>query len=263
MDFGFDLEENAMDSLVHSVEHFLDPDIDKKDRNLKNAVLHIFHALELFLKARLAMAHPVLIYSKPEQALLPDPHTVEFGTLLGRLDAVGAKISKDDRDSLEALRKHRNSIEHHRIKTDRKSIEDYIGRTMRFLEDFLDVEMNISLRDQLDEATYKALSSAVHSYEKRIELALEELERHVPGGKDGLGHEQLWCDNCGERTVLVPDSTCETGFAHCFFCDTKYIIKTCDRCEKTVLFEDTPFSYLDIKESGVLCDECRRELSEH
>ncbi|MBW4593691.1 MAG: hypothetical protein KME46_12445 [Brasilonema angustatum HA4187-MV1] len=53
------LEENAMDSLVHGVEHHL---YSRRKTDWKYVILHIFHAVELFLKARLVKHDEALIY---------------------------------------------------------------------------------------------------------------------------------------------------------------------------------------------------------
>jgi hypothetical protein len=55
------LEENAMDSLVHGIEHYL---YGRKTTDWKYVILHVFHAVELFLKARLAKYDESLIYKK-------------------------------------------------------------------------------------------------------------------------------------------------------------------------------------------------------
>ncbi|WP_375491261.1 hypothetical protein [uncultured Nostoc sp.] len=53
------LEENAMDSLVHGVEHHL---YGRRNTDWKYVILHVFHAVELFLKARLAKHDESFIY---------------------------------------------------------------------------------------------------------------------------------------------------------------------------------------------------------
>lgn len=50
------LEKNANDSLVHAVEHFV---ADEMPTDLKYAILHIYHAVELFLKAWLVKICPI------------------------------------------------------------------------------------------------------------------------------------------------------------------------------------------------------------
>lgn len=53
-DFHFDLVENAKDSLSHGVDHFIEAQESGDPSHLKYTILHTFHAIELYLKARLA-----------------------------------------------------------------------------------------------------------------------------------------------------------------------------------------------------------------
>jgi hypothetical protein len=59
-EFVLGLEQNAMDSLVHGVEHFVN---EEKPTDLRYTILHVFHAVELFLKARLAKDDPLSIFT--------------------------------------------------------------------------------------------------------------------------------------------------------------------------------------------------------
>ena len=59
--FELSLEQNALDSLVHGVEHYVN---EEKPTDLKYTILHVFHAVELFLKARLAKNDPSSIFKK-------------------------------------------------------------------------------------------------------------------------------------------------------------------------------------------------------
>jgi hypothetical protein len=71
------LEENAMDSLVHGIEHYL---YGKRKSDWKYIVLHVFHAVELFLKARLANHDEKLIYTNYKSG-----HTVNCVEAIERL----------------------------------------------------------------------------------------------------------------------------------------------------------------------------------
>ena len=111
--FVIELEANATDSLSHGVEHFLD---NEREYDFKYAVLHIFHSIELFFKARLAREHSTLIYEKPEKTGA-DHRTVNFDTLIARLKSCGVMLEEQAVGSLFELRKIRNRIEHHRVIT--------------------------------------------------------------------------------------------------------------------------------------------------
>lgn len=106
-DFVLDIETNAFSSLSHGIEHFV---AEETDDNLKFAILHVFHAVELILKARLAKAHPLLIYTRPEVEINDEAHTVDFKTLVGRLKNVGVDLSVNDIEELRKLQSVRNSF---------------------------------------------------------------------------------------------------------------------------------------------------------
>lgn len=163
-EFVLSLEENAKDSLIHGIEHFT---ADKRQTDLKYAVLHTFQAIELFLKARLAKEHFTLVYESPEKTG-DNSKTVNFHTLLNRLDAVGVKLSEETREDLFELQKYRNKLQHHRFSEEKITVKERIGRGVRFLENFLEKELNFILKRELDDLSYRILSEAIYSYKERL-----------------------------------------------------------------------------------------------
>jgi hypothetical protein len=117
-DFVLDLEQNAMDSLVHGVEHYVN---EERPTDLKYTILHVFHAVELFLKARLAKNDPLSIFKKRR-----NNHTVGFQEAIELLNDLGVNISEQNQNDLNALHRIRNSIEHHQIQRSRSDIEHYL-----------------------------------------------------------------------------------------------------------------------------------------
>ncbi|MFA5794759.1 MAG: hypothetical protein WC980_06810 [Candidatus Brocadiia bacterium] len=239
--FVFGIEENALSSLKHGVEHFIAKETDENE-NIKFAIIHIFHALELFLKARLAKAHRLLIYSKPECAINDDAHTVDFKMLICRLNNIAVNVSINE---LEPLRKIRNCIEHHQIEADKEEVKQYIGRVARFLDKFLGEELGINLKQKLPGNLYVTLSQAIYSYEERIKKAKEEAEKYVAQNK---GYAIESCPECLNITLTTP--TLEYGPAHCFLCDKDFYPQQCLKCGTTML------------KSQILgqCDMCDGEL---
>jgi hypothetical protein len=246
-DMVLGLEENATDSLIHAREHFLTSD---QPRDLKYAILHVFHAVELFLKARLAQAHPILIYSRPEAAS-DDATTVDFQTLTARLRKVGVDFSEEDMKDLNSLRRVRNSIEHHQFVGSRKEITGYIGQAMRFLETFLDSQMDISLKDNLKDETYQILSEALYTYQERLEKAQQRMAEYIDP-RDPKGYEAIQCDWCFHETVLVPDPSSKDRTARCLLCNEKYYVETCSRCGSVILSAQPP----DADDGMAICDNC-------
>lgn len=131
-DYVIGLEDNAFSSLEHGVEHYLVGD----DIDLKFTVLHVFHAVELLLKARLARAHPLLVLQRPEDNPVTG-YTADYLVVLKRLKNLGVQLTADDAKNLEYLRTTRNNIEHYQVKGNRQEIEDYVARAMKLLDGFV------------------------------------------------------------------------------------------------------------------------------
>lgn len=248
LDFHFDLEANAEDSLAHGVEHFLEAQESGDPSHLKYTILHIFHATELYLKARLAKAHPSLIFQKPEDAHKEDPKTVDFETLIGRLAIASVALEDQNKEDLNKLRRVRNRIEHHKISISLESAQDYAGRAMRFLETFLEDELSIRLKNNLKPDTYKALQEAVSSYEERLERARESAEEDAPFGDEGSDWALIECYECGEETISPTPE--EDGKCRCHFCSARFDVTYCSNCGSP---------RLDVnEESYIECDDCIR-----
>lgn len=246
--FILDLDQNAMDSLKHAVEHFL----GKKPNDLKYTILHVFHAIELFLKARLAQAHPILIYDRPEDAS-DDAKTVAFDSLVRRIKNIGVDLSKDQLEDLGYLRKVRNSIEHHKFRGDHKNVVEYVGKAMKFLDKFLEDELDIKLREQLDEKIYKTLIEAVYSYEELVQKAVRAMEDDLPLSKERLDHTIHICENCGEETLPFPDPSSKSrDTIHCYFCGEEWYVEECSKCGGPILSSE-PFKEENWRGC---CDSC-------
>ncbi|MBG1266961.1 TraR/DksA C4-type zinc finger protein [Nostoc sp. WHI] len=263
-DFVFGLKENALDSLVHAVEHLL---ADEKDTDLKYTVLHVFHAAELFLKARLAAINYDLIYTDSKKTG-EDDHTITINKAKERLKNNGVILSRQDLDNLEELRKVRNRIEHHRITGSRKDIEQYVGRAMDFLDIFLRKELKINLKDALDQldedgSTYKALSLAWFSYIRRM---AEEggITQHR---RSKEGYDFFICEECGEEAIAFPDPTLEDGTVHCFSCQSRYSVDFCLRCtHPTLSLIEVGTNRIQAKrfdeDNWCFCDSCKEDIAD-
>jgi len=244
-DFVISLEENAMDSLKHGIEHYIS---NQCVSDLKYAIIHISHAVELFLKARIVKEHQLLIYSKPE-IVGDDAKTVDFYTLLKRLKAANVNLNDDTLCELTDLQKYRNRIQHYHISADYNTIKNIIGKGLRFLETFLKVELDMILKDEVDEMIYNALSDAIHSYEERLKIAIEEMETDLPFDKNRLLFDITYCPNCSEETIVYPDPKEEGDFARCYFCHETYAVNKCTKCGSLIFNED------------FICEECWQHIT--
>lgn len=198
--FSLSLEENAADSLNHALEHV----IDGKLNSIKYMIMHSHHAVELFLKARLAKAHFTLIYEKPEAAENPNAKTVDFKTLIGRLQTIGVKLTEEELGHLSILKEKRNAIEHHKVSIDLEEGRLYVGRALRFLEEFVSDQLKKDIAEIVTQEGFEALVKEFYSYEERVDVAKQQLELLAPDIRDGGEYEVFDCESCGEETMVAP-----------------------------------------------------------
>jgi hypothetical protein len=245
------LEENAMDSLVHGVEHHL---YGRRNTDWKYVILHVFHAVELFLKARLAKYDESLIYRKngntvgSDEAidLLVREARLSLFQYVERQESGKYKLSR----ALDALRKARNSIEHKEVALNPDEVKEFLGAAFVFLDTFVAEELGLSLKtelDNLDEAlreelsengadiddlehqnTYRTLSMAYLFYIRHMRT--EGIPISDPKEK-WIDHEYFTCEMCDEEAIAVPDPTAKyLRVAHCFNCLAEYTVHYCLRC---------------------------------
>ena len=257
--FAISLEQNALDSLIHGVEHFVEA---SKDTDLKYTLLHVFHAVELYLKARLAQIDQLLIFADQKMQ-----HTIDFRTSIDRLRTVGISLSEQNIKDLNSLRQIRNSIEHYQLQHDRAKVEYYIGRAMYFLDRFLQDELGMNLEDKLDKNTYHILTEALYTYQERLKKAEERLKKVQKEMEKGVRLKEipflytvLLCDACGEEMIIIPDPTAPRGTVHCFFCDARFFVETCERCSSYILLSLQTFSEDENKPE--LCEYCWDDMDQ-
>ena len=253
------LEENAMDSLVHGIEHHL---YGRRNSNWKYIILHVFHAVELFLKARLAKHDEKLIYTNRK-----DGHTVSCVEAIRRLmnevniplnSYVNCKLNSKQEvkyqltGELEELRRARNDIEHQEASLDKDAVNNFLGVAFRFLDDFMSRELGLSLSEELEKLdelrweemveagieeedipaqdSYQTLSLAYLSYIKHM------LDQGIPlHPKERLRYSFFTCVSCGEEAVVLPDPRSYSAITYCYHCRTKYKCHTCARCEQNYI----------------------------
>lgn len=111
-------KEELFDALVRNALGFVNTSIDNLQRKPKNAIVDLYTAIELFLKARLMKEHWTLMLAKPETGDLQnlavgDFLSVYLNDALKRIQSIlGEKIDQDASDNFKALGEHRNQIVH-------------------------------------------------------------------------------------------------------------------------------------------------------
>ncbi len=228
-DFSIELTENALDSLVHGIEH-LTEDPDNK-RDLKYAILHVAQAAELFLKARLAKEHPLLIYDEPWQNGV-NGRTVNMDTAMKRLLAAGVKLSSEQQDHVKSLQGYRNRIQHHCISECKGSVKVAVGSAIHFVENFVQAELGIVLREKIESDLYRDMLQVTGAYETRRKEAHERLSADLAEVERDGGDYQLYdCPECGEHeTAPYPDPRKGVLGPECYVCGAQVELNDCAMC---------------------------------
>ncbi|MBP2842166.1 MULTISPECIES: hypothetical protein [unclassified Pseudomonas] len=110
--------DELFDALVRNALEFVSTSIGHLQHKPKNAIVDLYTAVELFLKARLMKEHWTLVLSSPESGDLQrlaegDFLSVNLDAALKRIKSIiGEKIGDNASDNFRALGEHRNQIVH-------------------------------------------------------------------------------------------------------------------------------------------------------
>ena len=246
-----DLLSNAMDSIVHGLEHYVEG--LNSATNYKFAILHIAQGIELILKERLRQEHWVLIYDKVEKP--NKSRTIDFETAVARLQSI-CKLSLDKYiDGLRGLRNARHEIEHYKVSLSEKEAAMLIGSNIPFLIEFLEDELKTTLQEHIrDEETWQELLLIESVFAKAIRKASEEAEWLLScREKDDEYPQIISCPLCGLEFFVIKGNNDKQ--AECLLCKHVSELKECLRCYKL-------FPADDWADGGSLCADCTTYLKE-
>ncbi len=254
----FSLYENAIDSIQHSIEHFVTD--NNPNRRYKYAILHLSQGVLLLLKERLRREHPSLIFSKVHE----EKKTVDTDELLLRLTAIArVNLGEDDKQIINDLTARRNQIEHFSVTLKRDETANLIIRAVFFLTEFMRLEFGKNLQDEIGTDTWQRLTE-IQEYADNAKREAETTlrKRKVPiynckvcQSKTGtlLGLRRLETTN----SVRLSDD----GFQYigCTVCLNRIgYIQRCRRCKDKIerICEILPVMYYG---TGY-CSKCSSEL---
>lgn len=145
----FNLAENALDSLYHSIDLIAYPGETQNDaRRLKQAIRSVSHGVELLLKEKLRKIHPSLVYEKVEKFGSLDARTVTVELAILRLQRIGGiEFSGEEISILRPLRNTRNAIEHYAWSTNHDEASAIIGRSLNFAIRFAERHLALTVFD--------------------------------------------------------------------------------------------------------------------
>lgn len=240
--------ENAIDSLVVGIGFYTGKNTKYPN---KHAILAVYHAVELLLKARLYKENFLFVFRKPEKPIKDDSQTVGLEEALGLLSNLGVSLEPKKLKDLRSLKRRRNRIEHFEYR-EQDEDSDLLGKALGFLIFFLNDHLDESLEDHLDVEQCKIVHELVLSYEERLKLAKAAVEKLLPADlSEGQGDNQpIWCPECSTHSIVVEVG----GTSHCYFCKEDRDMSQCEYCQEYV-------PEYEFDEDLGMCDLCQDHFS--
>jgi hypothetical protein len=228
------LYENAIDSITHSIEHYINDPVE--ERRYKYAILHLAQGAFLILKERLSKEHPNYIYP----GITNTDKTVDVNLCIVRLRKVaGVAIDDDVEKMLLELANTRNDIEHYEMDLQKATVDSLIARAVTFLVDFVADELGRSFPDEIGRDTWDALQSIMGYRQHAISIARAKIL--------ASGDSAYYCQKCQAETATLQESESPIGFREENFAPAVYRV-TCKAC-------------LEMIDHGFFCSDCGAQVS--
>ncbi|MEV7478174.1 MULTISPECIES: hypothetical protein [Streptomyces] len=220
---------NGLDYLVNVVD-LLGPDDEGDEpapRKLKYAILHLDAAAEVLLKARLEIAHWSLVVGRIEKGTTyakykaGDFQSVGTEEALRRLrQMVEVDIPAEGDNSLTALGKLRNQLQHYGLVATRETIEPVAAQVLDFLIAFLDDRLLPTLRP-VDQARAENDMLHVRHGLNRIQGYVDTRMSRLAGELAGLEDRTVQCTRCFQDALVAGDGEAPAT-VRCRFCRTAF-----------------------------------------
>ncbi|EDY43211.2 conserved hypothetical protein [Streptomyces sp. SPB074] len=207
---------NGLDFLQSAVGH-LDEWEGGGARDVKYAVLHLYAAAEVLLKARLHAEHWTLVFAPSAKAIKVTHEALEnyeFDSVslkeaIVRLrNIVQATITPAEEAQLEALGKDRNKLQHFGLTVSATKVEERTAKVLDFLIRFCDEQL----------LPYLTNESELREAEKSLESLREGLTRVTAYGdqrmerignelrKEGVENRTIECPECEKLALVIEGS---------------------------------------------------------
>lgn len=207
--------ENGLDFILKSFD-------DIENDELKYTALHLYSGILLVLKERLYKFEKKLIFENVDRynennLKNGNFQSVNYNTLLKRLDDIDGGITKDFKKELDWLKNERNKMEHFQVNIRIDALKSHIVNILIYLVPYIKKELVYN--DFLDEDNEKL---------KSIEAYLNQFQNYVKEKLKSINMQPkiknriivgLDCPNCNNDTVVI-DGDSE---AYCHFCEKMFI----------------------------------------
>jgi hypothetical protein len=193
----FDLLSNARDSFRQAVELLAWRHVGSDQTQLKEAITHSAHCIELLLKEKLRQIDPASVWQKPGAT------TVRPGMAIDLLKKSGVVFSANDEKNLKSVRDTRNEIEHYEWYATESDARVMIANVLSFAVSFAREQLKIDLASEFKkDDTWQSLIDELHEFVRAHGERLDAKARDSGGSA-------IECDKCGYLTVPHSGGTCE------------------------------------------------------
>ena len=235
--------DNAIDFLEKSLEEFKD--------SPKYSILHFAIAVEILLKARLAIEHWSLVVQKNANKtnyLKGDFKSVNLDEAVKRLrDIVGEHVSEAEHQSFKKIAAHRNKVIHFyhgEINSDKEStqLQQIVKEQCEcwyHLKTFFTKKWHTHFTDHLDH--FNSLDWKMKQHWEYLSTVFEqkkpELEKHRK-----LGKIVGTCTYCSFESVPFEEYFPEISNGRCLVCEWVNTLLTLEcECGQPIIFQNEPW----------------------
>ena len=246
--------ENAIDSLNEALyKYTLSKQESGNARDLKFAILHASHFVELLMKSYIYEINPLLIYKNPFAKDISKQKTIDIWDAINFIENLEGEDFFDDmyfefRKNIVWLKGLRNEIEHFEFELDEDQVKVNIGRIIESACSFHKDYSKDSLLEKLDLKNHEVFKSIVDDFEEHKKLALIKANKST---------EKYWCFSCALET-LIPTGVIDGDkkYLECAMCDTETFVTKCTHCEAEVLEEDCNGGEDEDGFASFICESC-------
>ena len=168
---GFKYEVDKMTNALSSFEESMFSYQKGRMQNayLNSAILQIFHALELLLKARLEEIDPVALTNNPNNP-----------TVVTLLQQNGIAFIEEERKTIAALRKLRNLLQHSEASLNYRTVLSLLQKTFIFIDRFCIDELKIWIAEQIKDDAWQIILpiTSIQNNAQRITALIIEQVRN-------------------------------------------------------------------------------------
>lgn len=219
------LFENAIDSIKHSIEHYIDS--QNKLRDYKYTILHLAQGVTLLLKERLRMEHENFIY----QDIAKENKTVDVETLLLRLEKVARiQLDKEELSFIRNLITTRNEVEHYKVELNPNAVNSLVTNCVFFLTRFTKNELKKDFSIEIGDDIWKKLLEITNYFSHAVNKAKDRIKNN--------GEIGIYCPKCRyETAIATQDSDKEQRFESilCLVCLTRVgALTNCRECNMEI-----------------------------